>query len=223
MQNMAFEKKAEIKTVNRVALLGDSIFDNEQYVLPGEAVIDQINLLDRASWNAELLAVDGAVLKDVSTQCQKVDEKINHVIVSIGGNNALGYISIFEETVSSVYEGMQYLSEIKYEFQKSYQEMLAEVVSLDKKVALCTIYNTCPGVEVPLLTALSVFNDVIFYEAFKLGFPVLDFRHTCNSPSDYSSISPIEPSETGGLKIAKVIKNLMEKRDFSICKSVIYH
>lgn len=223
MLNMTLENKIKSKKENRVALLGDSIFDNEPYVSPGEAVIDHINQLNKNGWNAELLAVDGAVTKDVSTQCQEVDADVTHLVISIGGNNALSYVGIFDEKVSTVYQGVQYLSAIKERFQKSYQEMLADILSLDKKIALCTIYNTCPGVEVPLLTALSVFNDVIFQEAFKLGVPVLDFRQTFNSPSDYSAISPIEPSETGGMKTAKAIKSLMETHDFSSNNSVIYY
>ncbi|MFT5700926.1 MAG: hypothetical protein ACI8ZB_003811 [Desulforhopalus sp.] len=215
--------KNKCNTERKVALLGDSIFDNESYVLPGEAVIDQVNLLDKVGWSAELLAVDGAVTKDVSSQCERVTEDMTHIVVSIGGNNALGYISVFEKNISSVYEGMQVLAAIKDQFQKSYQEMLKEVVSLDMNLVLCTIYNTCPGVEIPLLTALSVFNDVIFHEAFKLGVPVLDFRQTFNNPSDYSSVSPIEPSEAGGVKIAKVLQNLMELHDFSTKRSVVYH
>lgn len=207
----------------KVALLGDSIFDNESYVLPGKAVIDQTDMLEKDGWSAKLLAVDGAITEDVPVQCLEVTNDITHLIVSVGGNDALGYVGIFEEAVSSVYEGMQYLTEIRNQFQVSYQKMLAEVCSFDRKFALCTIYNTSPGVEVPLLTALSVFNDVIFYEAFKLGFPVLDFRQTCNSPSDYSSISPIEPSEIGGMKIANAIKRLMEKHDFSTNQSSIYY
>ena len=223
MANTSIQDKGKRNNERKVALMGDSIFDNKPYVSPGTAVIDQIILLNKDNWNAELLAVDGATAKDVPNQCLGVNEDITHLVISIGGNNALGYIGVFEKTVSSVYEGMQSLSEIKSQFQKAYQEMLADILALDKKIALCTIYNTCPGVEVPLLTALSVFNDIIFHEAFKLGVPVLDFRQTFNSPSDYSSISPIEPSETGGIKIAKVLQNLMESHDFSTKRSVIYH
>lgn len=223
MQNIKIGRNRKAKKVKKVALFGDSIFDNESYVLPGGAVIDQVNLLDKVGWSAELLAVDGAVTKDVSSQCDRVTEDMTHIVVSIGGNNALGYISIFEENVSSVYEGMQVLAAIKDQFQKSYQEMLKKVVSLDMNLVLCTIYNTCPGVDIPLLTALSVFNDVIFYEAFKLGVPVLDFRQIFSRPDDYSSLSPIEPSEIGGKKIAEILKQLIETHDFSSRRSLIYH
>ncbi len=223
MSNTLIQDRVQYNKEIRVALMGDSIFDNESYVLPDKAVIDYINELDNRNWSAELLAVDGATTADVPRQCLQVNEDITHLVISIGGNNALGYVGVFGEKVSSVYQGVQYLSAIKERFQKSYQDMLADLLSLDKKIALCTIYNTCPEVEVPLLTALSVFNDVIFCEAFKLGVPVLDFRLTFNSPSDYSSISPIEPSETGGLKIAKVMSSLMETHDFSSNNSVIYY
>jgi hypothetical protein len=223
MQKTVKVNKLSKSKENKIALLGDSIFDNGCYVFPGTAVIDHINQLEKKGWTAELLAVDGAITKDTPSQFLKINDEISHLVISIGGNDALGYVGVFEEAVSSVYEGMQYLTVIRDQFEVSYKGMLAQVTALNKKFALCTIYNTCPGVELPLLTALSVFNDVIFKEAFKLGVPVLDFRQTFTDPTDYSTVSPIEPSETGGKKIAKVLKLLMEMHDFSDERSVIYH
>lgn len=223
MQKAGMVNKCQADKQRRVALLGDSILDNEAYVASGKAVIDQINRLEKEHWYAELLAVDGATTEDIPYQCLQISDDISHLIISIGGNDALGYVGVFEELVSSVYEGMQYITEIRNHFRESYRRMLREILSLEKKIALCTIYNSSPGIEAPLLTALSVFNDVIFYEAFRLGVPVLDFRQTFTKSSDYSSLSPIEPSENGGRKIAEVVRQLMEVHDFSSTRSVIYY
>lgn len=205
-----------------VVLLGDSIFDNQPYVLADQAVIDKLNQIKNSDVNVELLAVDGATTYDVSSQCEVVGESTTHLILSCGGNNALGYLPVFDQEVSSVFEGMQYLTEIKKEFEVQYKEILMYLAAFNKNIVLCSIYNQCPGTAESLLTALSVFNDVIFQEAFRFGYPVLDLRLIFNSPSDYSSTSPIEPSETGGLKLAEAILNTLETHDFSTKHSVVY-
>jgi hypothetical protein len=206
----------------KVALLGDSIFDNEPYVEPGEAVINKVNMLNGVGWSAELLAVDGAITKDVWNQCRQVADDTTHLIVSTGGNDALSCIGVFGKSVSTIDEAMQVFAILKEQFRKSYQEMLGELLLLKRNLTLCTIYDSCPGVESSLLSALSFFNDVIFTAAFKLGLPVIDFRQIFSHPNDYSSVSPIESSEIGGEKIAQVLKQVMESHDFSKGQSVVY-
>jgi hypothetical protein len=51
--------------------------------------------------------------------------------------------------------------------------------------------------------ALVFFNDVILRSAYERGVGVIDLRVVCTEPSDYAN--PIEPSGTGGLKIARAI------------------
>jgi len=48
-----------------------------------------------------------------------------------------------------------------------------------------------------------LYNDVTFREAFSRRLPVMDLRALCTEPSDFASISPIEPSASGGGKIAR--------------------
>lgn len=206
----------------KVALLGDSIFDNEVYVVQRKSVIEQINAIDKKNWEAELLALDGAVTRDIAQQCVQVTQDVTHLIVSCGGNDALGYLEVFIEKCSSMLEAMQRLTEIRKLFKKSYQAMLESIQALNRNFAVCTIYDSSPNIGEPLLTALAIFNDVIFKEAFKLGVPVLDFRLTFDQPADYSAMSPIEPSEIGGEKIAKVIAYFVEHHDFNTKNSVIY-
>ena len=51
--------------------------------------------------------------------------------------------------------------------------------------------------------ALALFNDVIIQVAMENRLRILDLRTVCNSPVDYAN--PIEPSSTGGAKIAEAI------------------
>ena len=80
-----------------------------------------------------------------------------------------------------------------------------------KNVRVCTIYNNVPvnGAEITesQLLALRLWNDVITEQANSYGVGVIDLRNICTEGSDYSSISPIEPSHQGGEKIAKAIVN----------------
>lgn len=52
--------------------------------------------------------------------------------------------------------------------------------------------------------------------------PVIDLRLVCDQEADYSPLSPIEPSVTGGSKIARVIAELATTRDFERGRSAIY-
>ena len=77
------------RSVSHVTLLGDSIFDNSRYVPGGSPVVDQLHRLPRG-WRATLLAVDGAVAADVPSQLARLPADATHLVVSAGGNDALG-------------------------------------------------------------------------------------------------------------------------------------
>jgi hypothetical protein len=83
--------------------------------------------------------------------------------------------------------------------------MLGELLQLRLKTAVCTIYDAVPGLTPELQTALAIFNDTITREATAAALPVIDIRQACVAPSDFSEISPIEPSVAGGRKIAQAI------------------
>ena len=51
--------------------------------------------------------------------------------------------------------------------------------------------------------ALALFNDVIIQVVMENRLRILDLRTVCNSPENYAN--PIEPSSTGGAKIAESI------------------
>ena len=100
--------------------------------------------------------------------------------------------------------------------------MLDAVMAKKKPTVICTIYDTIHGIPRAAITALSIFNDVILREGIRLGLPILDLRLICDQMSDYSELSPIEPSETGGAKIAEAIKRVVLGHDFSQRESVVY-
>lgn len=208
--------------MKHIVLLGDSIFDNENYV-PGKlSVIKQLGNKLNEAWDVSLLAVDGAITTDVSEQLKQVPEMTTHFILSCGGNDALCNIGVLNEPVNSVAEAMDRFSEIRNEFKKSYSSMLKNVMDFNIPVAVCSIYDSIPGIEESALTSLSMFNEIILKEAFMANVPVIDLRLIFTETSDYSEISPIEPSVKGGEKMTAVIKSVLENHDFSSNKSIIY-
>ena len=87
--------------------------------------------------------------------------------------------------------------------------MLAGISNKPVSVHVCTVYTAIPFEDplwreyVPL--ALDRFNRVIVEEANVLKIPVLRIDEVCVDDSDYSSVSPIEPSSQGGQKIVDCI------------------
>jgi GDSL-like Lipase/Acylhydrolase family len=198
-----------------LVLLGDSIFDNAAYVPGGDPVIAQVNKLLPSDWKATLLAVDGDVTQNVAHRLASLPGDATHFVISVGGNDALRHIDILRDSVPSALAVFQKLTRIQEEFQSNYGAMLDVVLGLGKPTVVCTVYDAVPGLVREAKTALSVFNDVILREAIKSRVPVLDLRSICDHALDYSSVSPIEPSEQGGNKIAAAIVLLMLKHDFS--------
>jgi hypothetical protein len=194
--------------MGHVILLGDSIFDNAAYVRGGPDVVKQLRAKLPSGWSASLLAVDGAVTRSVASQLARVPANATRLVVSVGGNDALGASHILGQAVRSVAEAVAVLGAAQRRFAADYASMVESLLALGLPTALCTIYDT-PETEEdqPIIrTALSVFNDVITRAAFSNRLPLIDLRLICSEPEDYAN--PIEPSVQGGDKIAGAIAAL---------------
>ena len=199
--------------MSHVVLLGDSIFDNAAYTRGGPDVITQLRGLLPAGWRATLGAIDGATTEDFGRQIAALPRDVTHIIVSLGGNDALGHVDLLERRVRTSAEALVALAEAGERFEERYRRSVAAVVARDVPVTLCTIYNgNFPDADFQRLasTALAVFNDAILRVAFERALSVIDLRLVCNEASDYAN--PIEPSSHGGAKIAKAILRVFEER-----------
>jgi lysophospholipase L1-like esterase len=197
---------AQPGAAGHVVLLGDSVFDNKAYVAGGPDVIAQLRARLPAGWRASLGAVDGAVTADVTRQLGRVPQEATHLVVSVGGNDALRQEPVLGEPARSVGEGMVRLGAVADRFQQDYRAMLAGILARRLSTALCTIYD--PRFPDPLrqrlaIIGLALFNDVIAREAFAHGLPLIDLRLVCSEDADFAN--PIEPSVVGGAKIAAAI------------------
>jgi hypothetical protein len=205
-----------------LVLLGDSIFDNAQYV-PGETpVIDQVRQRLPAGSTATLLAVDGNCVRDIERQIQRLPRSASHLFVSAGGNDALMQASILDERAGTVAIALEKVSRLLAEFRGEYSAMVKALRVLDLPLTVCTVYDAVPALGDAERMALSGFNEVIMREAIENALPMIDLRYVCDRAMDYSIISPIEPSEVGGAKIAERIVRVARTHDFETRSSMIY-
>lgn len=209
--------------MNNVVLLGDSIFDNKSYVGSGPDVIAQLKGDLPPGWTATLAARDGSTSADIAGQLKAMPANATHLVVSAGGNDALQEKALIEESARSVAEVLDKLAKIKAAFAKSYAAMLDLVLARKLPTAVCTIYEARypdPTTREIAAVGLSVFNDVITRAAFTRGLPVIDLRLIIDADSDYAN--DIEPSVTGGAKIARVVATLVTTHDFTRRRSEVY-
>jgi len=190
-----------------VVLLGDSIFDNGVYVGAGDPdVIAQLRAVLPAGWRATLNALDGAGMADISGQLARVAHDASHLVVSIGGNDALAEAGVIEERTDSVAAALDALAAVRERFRQGYREMLAHVLARKLPTAVCTIYEARfpdPNLRRRAAAALMLLNDAITREAFASGVTLIDLRIICDSDLDFAN--PIEPSAHGGAKIARAL------------------
>lgn len=207
-----------------VVLLGDSIFDNQSYVQPGEPdVVRQLGARLPANWRATLRAVDGDVTADVSRQLANIPADATHLVVSVGGNDALGHLDVLSAPATSIAQALARLAAIQDQFERTYRRMLDTVLARALPTAVCTIYNgNFPDPAYQRLATLGVviWDDTILRIAAERGIPVLDLRLICADPADYAN--PIEPSAHGGAKLAAAIAALLTTHDFGLKRTQIY-
>jgi lysophospholipase L1-like esterase len=199
--------------VPRVVLLGDSTFDNAAYVAGRPDVVAQLRSTLPAGWSATLCAVDGAVVADIDGQLASVPRDVTHLVVSVGGNDALGHVDLLNRPARSAAEVLNQLADAGAAFETRYRRMLRAVLSRRLQVTVSTIYNgnfPDPLMQRLASTALTVFNDAILRAAIETHTAVIDLRLVCDETADYAN--PIEPSARGGAKIARAVARAVTER-----------
>ena len=190
-----------------VALLGDSTIDNELYVEDGVPVAEHLRSVIGAGHRVTMLAVDGHRAQDVlRDQLPRLQRDTTHLVLSVGGNDALQYIDVLRQPVGTVAEGIAQLGRGVQDFEASYLELLDAVLAHDLPTTVCTIYNGDFPLDAErhvIRTAVRLFNDVIPQTAVTRSLPVIELRQVCSVPEDY--YDPIEPNDRGGRKIAEAI------------------
>jgi hypothetical protein len=188
----------------KIALLGDSIFDNSADTGGEPDVVTHLRTMLPTGWRASLLAVDGSVTTDLHVQLRRVQDE-SHIVISLGGNDALMSSDLLNMHVSSTAEALAMFGKRVDQFEQAYRLAIRAALTLGRDTTICTIYNGNLGeIEAPLArVGLMMFNDVILRVAFEQDLSVIDLRLVCPDPLDYAN--EIEPSGRGGRKIAAAI------------------
>lgn len=168
-------------------LVGDSIFDNEAYVEGGRSVVEHLQDLLRDEIDVTLLAIDGSFANEVPQQLERQrGPNVARIIKQLGGAKHL----------------LNLLAALQGKFRLNYREALGALEKSSLPVAAPAVYDSIPNLCTRYLTAVSLFNDVIIQDAAKRGLLVIDLRAISPEASEYSPVSPIEPSDSGGRKVA---------------------
>ena len=209
--------------MTHIVLLGDSILDNRAYVAGGRAVTDHLRAQLPAAWRATLLAVDGSTVASVARQLTKVPPDATHLVLSVGGNDALMASGVLVEPAASVGAALARLAAIQATFETAYATMLDQVLAQQLPTTVCTIYYPHmaePNTQLVIKTGLLPFNDTILRLAARAHLPVLDLRAVCTTSTDYAN--EIEPSDSGGAKIAKYLLSIVQTHSFKHGHTMLY-
>ena len=207
-----------------ILVCGDSILDNGPYVgLLGRPLKSHLTEI-LADWEIDFRAVDGAVCSDVSRdQLHAKSQHPDALVVSVGGNDALGNIYLLEGHEERRFIDFSLtLADIQDAFRSGYKDVLDAAERHANQLLALTIYRPRfhldgrpTEVQRAAEAVLSIFNDVIQEEARARGHGVLDLRRICVTDEHFAN--PIEPSDFGGreiaVEIARWLKSLGDSRD----------
>src|SRR6266404_1747528 len=131
-----------------LVLLGDSIFDNAAYTSGGPDVVSQVRRFLPSEWGASLLAIDGSTTDNVAGQVQGMPKEATHLVLSVGGNNALMQasklgISFFGIPGTSSAKALESLADISDDFETRYRSAVDACLRPGLPLSVCTIYNGC--------------------------------------------------------------------------------
>jgi len=204
--------------LKHVVLLGDSIIDNDPYVLSEEkSVLQHLKGLSHHEYIQ--LALDGDTTQDVldkQLQVATLKQATNYVL-SIGGNDLLQNLhQLYKTDFESLNEGLTYLQiNIFKQIEIRYEAIVKEISSYRTNLLLLTVYegdlgrtDEFSGVLDSSKIMASAFNDIVYKTAKKYGADILELRNIFTSSEDYAN--PIEPSHIGGEKLAKAIIKWVE-------------
>lgn len=192
-----------------IVLIGDGTLDNELYSEGAPSIAEHLGELLPLEWQVSSLAQEGSSLAATAEQIDSIPMHASHLVVSMGGVDALANVDLFTLPIKSAGEGLDIMGERLDRFEAAYRKTLGELVALRLPVTLCTIYNGRLGVTEAgrARIALSAFNDRIVQIAVEHRLPLIEMRQVCNEPTDFAT--PIAASGEGGKKIATAIAHAL--------------
>jgi hypothetical protein len=196
-----------------LVLLGDSIFDNGAYTGGKPDVIAQVRKTMPQDWKATLLARDGATTDGIPAQLARLPRDATHLVLSVGGNDALMRQGLLQAPAGSAAEAILMLADAVQFFETAYRKAVVACLAPRLPLVVCTVYNgNFDDARYRRLarTAIALFNDAILRTALDHRLKVIELRYVCALPEDYAN--PIEPSSIGAAKIARAIALAVSER-----------
>jgi hypothetical protein len=160
---------------NHIVLLGDSIFDNAAYTRGAPDVVTHLRRLLPHSWEATLCAVDGARIPGLAAQLARVPVDASHLVIAIGGNDALQNSDLLSLRVASSAQALEIFADRITAFERAYRTAITHALRLERHTAICTVYNGALEPERAAIArvGLALFNDVILRTAVDLRLDAL--------------------------------------------------
>ncbi len=176
-----------MKSNKKLILIGDSIFQNKNYVDKGESIEDILQ--DKAF----VLAKDNAKIVDIYSQINKINEdqniKTNIIVVSAGGND-LDYL----------YKDLGNIDSLETIFT-NYKKLIMDIDKKTKpQIVLSTIYYPTNKEYKPYWPVLEMWNKEVMKFAKENNFKIFHLHKYITKPNHF--IEKIEPSKKGGKIIA---------------------
>jgi lysophospholipase L1-like esterase len=202
--------------MSKLILLGDSTLDNKRYTGGKPSVSEYLQEYTAPAWEVLLLAQDGDCMCDVYTRLKRLPEDATHMLLSVGGNDALSHRYILENDSGNYPSVLDELFAIYAGFGTEYRDLVRTLRGYSLPLILTMIYEGDFGDEVMQKranTALAGFNDIIIRTAVREELPVIDLREVCRKPEHFTS--RIEPSVEGGERFARMIGFVLEHHDFT--------
>jgi hypothetical protein len=212
----------------KIALLGDSVFDNGSYVdSESESVF---GVLKSSGESCELYAVDGTVISSVYSQWERLEPNLKNtqnIFLSVGGNNALGSLHLIADRMqSSEKELMQILDSFFAKFEDELHNLYEYISDNAGKIPVyvANIYYPCfdfanrgfdfqalkaTGNHLKILKIVDHLNVIIEEKAQDYYFGVMDINSAFHSKGFYAN--EIEPSFQGSQLLAGMIRDAMRE------------
>jgi len=233
-----------------VVLLGDSTLDNVNWVGEHPSVTEHLKLKikqrgsQHKAWRVTNCSIDGYMIQGVvRIQIPNIPRDASHLIVSVGGNNALGMLGDIDANGAwNPLTILRAICKIYGDFQNSYEAMLDRMPL--PNVTVCTLYLpqfihlplTRPFIVLPngypLATRINAMstkaNSMLTTSILSLGVFCINrvirgiARRRRLPVIDLYTIfdqaedyaNPIEPSAQGGDKISENILSVVLTHDF---------
>jgi hypothetical protein len=187
------------KTDKTYILLGDSILKNNSYVKNGKAVEDILN--EKTNDNTKCYAKDDSTIVDVYSQLDSIPSDLNKdsttIFLSVGGNDILNNYADKDVSVKD--------TKVLDPIFNAYKTLIKSIQTKmnESKLVLLDIYYPTNIKLAQYKPILEEWNKLITDFASTNNLQVINISNILIESTDFTL--NIEPSETGGEKIANNI------------------